>query len=156
MNKKTKKNAVKSKGPGAPKKAVRYPNGRFTVASVVAINKGTICALTVRNRVAEDLKSKRIVQVEDKPQAGGKVGRPQHQFVLATLAKTLKPVKAPASPAQPRKPKKAPAQVVTLTPVATVTAEPPKDNVDVNPAPTETVTANEPKVIAEVVPAPLP
>ena len=119
---KSNKNVKATKGqPGAPKKAVKYPRGNFTVASAIKFNVKTACGLTVRNRITEDVENGLLVENGKRPQAGGAVGRPSTLYILATLAKTVKAkTKAPKAPTAIMSPRKTKAASVTLAPVVNV------------------------------------
>lgn len=158
---------------GAPEKAVRYPRGNFTVNSAIKLNAGHVCGLTVRNRITDDLKAKKLVRApEDRKQPGGAVGRPQRVYILAELlkakaTKTAPKTSTPTAAVTPRKPRTVKANTVILAPVVAIT---PTVSVPVEvPAPVTIATSPEginvevaetvnvgTKVIAPVVPAPLP
>lgn len=169
---KSNKNVKATKGqPGAPKKAVKYPRGNFTVASAIKFNAKTACGLTVRNRITEDVENGLLVENGKRPQAGGAVGRPSTLYILATLAKTVKAkTKAPKAPTAIKAPRKTKAASVTLAPVLVVEpAQAPVTNVVVTKvadvdlgngqvaevSDVAIVPAGE-KAIPAVVPAPLP
>jgi hypothetical protein len=82
---------------GAPIKAVQYPRSCFTIASVVKLNKGDVCDLTIRNRIKSDIKRGKLVRVGTLPQPKGQSGRPQLTFILKELATKLKPAKTTLS-----------------------------------------------------------
>jgi hypothetical protein len=155
---------------GAPLKPMKFPKTAFTVKRIVEMNE-EVCELTVRNRFNRMLKAGEIVRLQDKPQAGGAVGRPNRQYLLkvnVTKDTVLFGSDAPAAPSKraTRKSKTvvavtvneptAPAPVVsTPTPdvVSLAPATPAPEPVAVEVTAPEAVTAD---VIAPVVPAPLP
>lgn len=180
MNKKNKKSTKANRNPksmkgkkgtvGAPLKTMKFPKTAFTVNRIVEMNP-EVCELTVRNRFNRKLKAGEIVRLQDKPQAGGAVGRPNRQYLLkenVTKDTVLFGSDAPAAPAKraTRKSKTvvavtvnepaAPAPVVstpTTDVVSLAPATPAPEPVAVEVTAPEAVTAD---VIAPVVPAPLP
>lgn len=141
---------------GAPPKSVKYPRNRFTVERAVEFNPN-VCALTVRNRIKDDVKAGMLVELDPVRQPKGGVGRPKFTYCQKALAgnyakpATVKPAKTVK--AKKVKTPKTPAS----TPVVSVTTP------DVTPAPapmtpevtpTPAVVAEAPA--AEVVPATLP
>lgn len=143
--------------PGAPKKQFRFPRGKFTIGSVFELNKGSVCALTIRTRVADSTNDGTLFFAGYRPQPNGKVGRPSELFTVdaklkadrnvpvvkspkAAKAKKVKVVKATKAP---RKARKVKSDTVTLAPVASVTAPTP-------------VPLPETNVASEIVSTPLP
>lgn len=151
---------------GAPKKAFRFPRGRFTILKAAEFNDN-VCELTARKRVNEALEAKTLTRLLDIPQASGAVGRPERSFMLTELVtadtkvfgsaptpKTVKPaVKAKGkAKAKARKVAKTPAAPQPVTSTATVPlTEVTASVVTLTPAEPVTPVASEPT--SEVVPA---
>jgi len=162
---KSKKNVKATKGqPGAPKKAVRYPRGNFTVTGAIKFNAKVACGLTVRNRITEDVSAGLLVENGLRPQPNGNVGRPSTLYILASLAKNVKAkAKSPKSPQAIKAPRKTKPAKVTLAPVMDVTPAVPAPAPVTPVAPVietapvaETAPENGEKVIAPVTPLALP
>lgn len=105
-NRKANRNPKSMKGKkgtvGAPLKPMKFPKTGFTVGRIVELNPD-VCELTVRNRFNRMLKAGAIVRLQDKPQPGGAVGRPNRQYLLkenVTKDTVLFGSAAPAAPAK--------------------------------------------------------
>jgi hypothetical protein len=140
---------------GAPLKPMKFPKTGFTVNRIVEMNP-EVCELTVRNRFNRMLKAGEIVRLQDKPQAGGAVGRPNRQYLLkvnVTKETVLFDPNAPKAETKPAPAKrtakaKAPRKTRKAAPSISDTA------VLVNDVPTPDVVSLAPATPAPEAPAP--
>ena len=149
---KTNKNTKQTKGTvGAPMKPVKFPVGPFTMARLASMNvKGDYkqCVLSLRNKVADALKSGELVCLKPKKQPKGAVGRPAPVYVLADKydAATMVVWTPPTKPVRNK----------TVVPVSETVVPPvsvPVVEVVPIPAPVETVIA---EVSSPVIPITTP